>query len=345
MRGEAVVVGAGIGGLAVGRALHQDGWRVRLLEREPGLPRTGTALGMWPEAVAALARLGVADLVRERGVRQHGATFLRPDGTTFGRVVPDEPAHLVSRPALHELLYRDALEDVVEWGSRVDDLADLPQADLVVGADGLRSRVRERVTGGPNVPRPLGTVAFRGVVPGGVDAVTETWGRGRLFGITPQDARTTNWFACVREDLLAERAGATSDVETLHDLFGDWHDGVAEVVRAVAREGDVDRRTLYDAAPLSSMVRGNAPVIGDAAHAMAPNAGRGACEALIDAVALADALRHARSVPEGLRAFDRARLAAGRRTARLSRALNRLSTGRRLDGARRRVMGALARAA
>lgn len=78
---------------------------------------------------------------------------------------------------------------------------------------------------------------------------------------------------------------------------------------------------------------------------MAPNAGRGACEALIDAVALADALRHARSVPEGLRAFDRARLAAGRRTARLSRALNRLSTGRRLDGARRRVMGALARAA
>lgn len=259
MRGEAVVVGAGIGGLAVGRALRQDGWRVRLLEREPGLPRTGTALGMWPEAMAALARLGVADLVRERGVRQHGATFLRPDGTPFGRVVPDEPAHLVSRPALHELLYRDALEDVVEWGSRVDDLADLPRADLVVGADGLRSRVRERVTGGPNVPRPLGTVAFRGVVPGGVDAVTETWGRGRLFGITPQDARTTNWFACVREDLLAERAGATSDVETLHDLFGDWHDGVAEVVRAVAREGDVDRRTLYDAAPLSSMVRGNAP--------------------------------------------------------------------------------------
>src|SRR5690606_40924838 len=61
---------------------------------------------------------------------------------------------------------------------------------------------------------------------------------------------------------------------TLHDLFGDWHDGVAEVVRAVAREGDVDRRTLYDAAPLSSMVRGNAAVIGDAAHAMAPNAGR-----------------------------------------------------------------------
>lgn len=342
MSGRAIVVGAGIGGLAVARALRADGWQVKVLEQTPGLPSAGTALGMWPEAMAALDRLGVGDDVRKQGVLQRGARFLRRDGTAFARIESTEPAYLISRPALHRILHDGALERSIEWSTRVEHLADLPVADLVIGADGINSRVRAAIAG--DAPRPLGTVAFRGVVPGTAHGVTETWGDGRLFGVTPQDAGSINWFACVRDDLLAEHDAVLDDVELLTELYGHWHPLVAEVVARIRPEG-VDRRALHDSAPIRSMVHRRTVVIGDAAHAMAPNAGRGACEALVDAVALADSLRASDGIDTRLRAFDRQRLKPGRRTVRVSRVLNRLSTGRNFAGARRAAMNALARLA
>lgn len=344
MRGEAVIVGAGIAGLAVGRALLDDGWSVTLHERVPGLPPTGTALGMWPEAMAALERLGIADRVRSEGVRQDGGALLRPDGRTFARIAVREPSYLIPRPSLHRLLHDGALEEQVRWSSAVPDLASLPDADLVVGADGINSRIRQFVCDGRTSTRPLDTVAFRGVVPGTVEHATETWGSGRLFGVTPHDARTTNWFACVREDVLGTYDQDRSDAELLAELFGDWHPAVARVVNQLVPE-HIDRRTLYDSVPLPSLVRERAVVIGDAAHAMAPNAGRGACEALIDAVQLADALRAAATIPEGLQAFDRSRRRAGNRMIRISRVLNRISTARRFDGLRYGTVSVLSRLA
>ena len=341
MTREAIIIGAGIAGLAAGRALLHDGWSVTLYERADGLPPTGTALGMWPQAMSALARLGIAESVQEKGVPQHGAAFLRPDGTTFARITSREPAYLISRPALHELLYAGALEGHVKWLSTITGLETLPDADLVIGADGINSRIRNSLASRTVGPRPIGTVAFRGVVAGSVDHVTETWGRGRLFGITPQDALNTNWFACVREDLLDQFDSDLPDVELLSELFGDWHPGVGQIVHALGHQG-IDRRSLHDSAPLGSMYQEQTVIIGDAAHAMAPNAGRGACEALIDAVALAEALRDAESVKDGLRAFDRSRRRAGQRIVQLSRFLNLMSTARNFAGMRQRAMSAFA---
>lgn len=339
----ATIVGAGIGGLALGRALRAAGWQVKIHERSEGLAEAGTALGVWPEALEALDTLGLGDRVRDRGVLQRGAEFLRPDGTTFASVRPKQPSYLISRPALHEILYDSNLDESIAWRSPISDPNQLPQTDLLVGADGINSQLRELVAGGKSPPRPLGTVAFRGVVPGPVDSVTETWGDGRVFGITPQNSQTTNWFACVRGDLLTEYA-ETEGAELLGRLFHGWHPAITEILGRLGAD-QVERRKLYETVPLRSFVSVNKAVIGDAAHAMAPNLGRGACEALVDAVQLATSIRSAMSLPEGLLDYDRTRRRPAQRVARTAQFLNRLSTARRLPRVRRNVMRALARAA
>ncbi|OSM43017.1 FAD-dependent monooxygenase [Nesterenkonia sp. PF2B19] len=345
MVGRAVVVGAGISGLAVGRALLAAGWEVELRERAHGLPEAGTALGMWPEALAALDALGVGDRVRHAGAVQHGAAFLRPDGTEIAAVRTPAPAVLLSRPALHRFLWEGKLEDAVRWGDPLEDLAeltgtDMSDADLVVGADGIHSRLRSVVAGQEVRPRELRVTAFRGTVPGPVETTCETWGPGRLFGVTPQESGMANWFAAVRDDLLDECSGLPDD-ELLSTLFGDWHPGVRDVV-ALAGSAGIDRRRIFDLPPLRSWHRGRVVILGDAAHAMAPNIGRGACEAIIDAVVLAEALSVSATVEAGLRVFDRRRRRAAQRVVRASRLLSRVSTARRLPETRRRALRVVA---
>ncbi|WP_418605294.1 FAD-dependent monooxygenase [Georgenia sp. SUBG003] len=286
---------------------------------------------------AAHDELRAAARVPRRGVAgahgELGAAILRPDG----RVVvglPSPPVHLVSRPVLHAALLDGLPAGTVEWSTPVRDLADLPEADVVVGADGIHSVVRAAVT--PVAPRPLGTVALRGTVPGAVASVTETWGRGRIFGITPQAPDSTNWFACFRADLLDRRPAGLSQAQFLGELYRDWHPAVRRVVGAVTDDG-IDRRTLLDLPPLPTYVDGRHVLVGDAAHAMAPNLGRGACESLVDAVCLADALAAASSVEEGLRRYDSLRRRRTRPVVRLSRLLNRVSTTR-LPGRRGPVL-------
>ena len=115
MRGSAVVIGAGIAGLATARGLLGAGWSVRVLERSSGLPGTGTALGMWPEAMRALDRLGVGEQVRAASVEQRGARLLRPDGTEIAHLGPGRTARLVPRPALLAALAQGLPPDVIQF--------------------------------------------------------------------------------------------------------------------------------------------------------------------------------------------------------------------------------------
>src|SRR5690625_3634 len=327
MSRTALIIGGGIAGLATGRALLAAGWRVQIKERASGLPRAGTALGMWPEAMAALDALGVGGQVRRHGVRASGGSLLRPDGRLLAQISPGE-VYLISRPDLHRFLYSGLPAGTVTWGADVSPGAEPGGADLVIGADGLNSTLRSAVADRRVSPRALGTVAFRGVVPGPVEEVSETWGAGRLFGITPHDGQHTNWFASVRRDLLPASAGPDTDLAQLRALFGSWHPAVASVLDRVTESG-ADRRLLWDLPVLGSYVRGHTALVGDAAHAMAPNAGRGACEALIDAVALADSLGASGSIAGGLDQYDAIRRKPSQRVLRTSRLLNHIATMRR----------------
>jgi 2-polyprenyl-6-methoxyphenol hydroxylase-like FAD-dependent oxidoreductase len=322
MKGTAVIVGAGISGLAAARALLTGGWEVEVRERNAALSTAGTLLGVWPTAHAALERLGATALPT---VSITSGELLRPHGRVLASLTLPEGSIGVGRMDLLETLLAGIPYGTVHWGAPVASPADLPSADVVVAADGVHSALRAASFPGARL-RDAGVVAFRGVAPIQSAGQSETWGRGLIFGRAPFPGGGSNWYAGVRSEL----AGSRDDdpLAVLRALYRDWHPGVQEVLESLTPEA-IDRRRIEDLPRLASYVSGNLVLVGDAAHAMAPHLGRGGCEALVDGLALADALLAAPDAAEGLQRYDAARRRPSQRAVAGSRLMNRLSNQQR----------------
>ncbi|WP_115789758.1 FAD-dependent monooxygenase [Arthrobacter silvisoli] len=323
MKGSAVIVGAGIAGLAAAGSLTAGGWDVEVRERHAGLSTAGTLLGIWPKAWAALQRLGVTGGLDTVDVTS--GEILRPDGRVMAALTLPEGSHGVARMSLLEALLAALPDGTVRWGIPVNspaELADLRAgADVVVAADGVHSAVRAASLPGSRL-RDAGVVAFRGVAPIESAGASETWGQGLIFGRASFPGGGSNWYAGVQARLAGDRGD--EPLAILRRLYRDWHPAVHEVLGAITPE-QIDRRRIEDLAPLASYVTGNTALVGDAAHAMAPHLGRGGCEALVDGLALADALLAASSVTEGLAQYDAARRRTTQRAVAGSRLMNRLT--------------------
>ncbi|MFJ4705461.1 FAD-dependent oxidoreductase [Streptomyces anulatus] len=340
MTGTATVVGAGIGGLATAIGLRRAGWTVTVLERRTELERYGAAFGIHPTAQSALDRLGVGDALRDHAVPYRDAHIRTPDGRPMARLPLERieskagrPELLISRPYLLDALLAglDAFGDVpLKLGERVTDVDALAAGqDLVIGADGIRSAVRTARFGDRSGPRRVGTVAWIGIADFESPVHGETWGSGRFFGLTPVEPGRTNWYATVPEATTAEELRAS---------FAGWHDPIPRILDATDPATWIRYEMLHLYPALPSFVSADArpvPValVGDAAHAMTPNLGQGACTAILDADALTRALAAAPPGPTGiagaLRAYDADRRRSAQRTAFGSRTLHRFMSTER----------------
>ena len=338
---HAEIAGAGFAGLVAALALAQRGWSVRVHERTPFLRAEGFALTMHGNGVRVLKALGVFEEAVAGSMRVSSLVTRNAANETTLTLTPPTPPYRVSRQQLIHTLAEAAKARGVEIevgsagvsatpeGELVLDDGRRLQADLVVAADGVNSALRDRsAIRVRRIPLPAGgafrvmiprSAAEREAEPGDAAINYEFWsGRRRIIANPSSREELYLALSCPADDAAGkalpidvaswERAFPHRD-----DLFARIHEGADWARVQWAR---------FEVVKLSAWSAGRLAVVGDAAHAMAPDLGQGGGSAMVNALALAVALDDVAPVPRALALWESRERPLAEHTQRWARLYN-----------------------
>jgi salicylate hydroxylase len=332
---KVAVVGAGLGGLCAAIALIRRGFDVTVYEQADALGEIGAGIQISPNAARVLIALGL-DQAFEAIAFEPNRHVVRNWKT--GSIVSATQMKGVFRPQygagyfgahradFHAVLQRAVPQACIRLNAKctgVSERADRAvlsfadgseaEADVVIGADGIRSAVRASLFG-PDAPRFTGHIVWRGLVPtaslpkGLIAPDMTAWfgPKGTVVHYYVRGGEIVNWIAHYEADWREESWSIETDWREARDAYAGWHPLLGELFSRTER---CYKWALYDRDPLPRWTLGRATLLGDAAHPMLPYLAQGAAQAIEDGYVLADRLDTHRNDPrQGLLAYEQARL-------------------------------------
>jgi 6-hydroxynicotinate 3-monooxygenase len=344
------IVGGGLGGLAAAALMQRAGFQFKVYEQAHAFSRLGAGINLGPNLMRVLRRIGIAEELVDVGAQPDRWLSLKWD---TGEILLDfplkgvagarwgEPYLAVHRGDFHALLLSAVDSSRIEFGKRLVDLdpsgdavklgfedGTKAEADIVIGADGVRSRVRE-VLIGLEKPKYSGYVAHRCIMPvsllGDMKIIeyVKWWGEDRIFlpyYITRSRQELFFVSSSPEPEWPHETSSVPGDLDGLRASFAGFHPYVQRILDACP---GATKWVQYDCEPLTLWSRGRIVLLGDACHPMMPYMGQGAAMAIEDAAMLTRCLEASpKDIEYAFKLYESSRKA---RTA-LVQATSRLNT-------------------
>ncbi|MBW3544282.1 MAG: FAD-dependent monooxygenase [Bacteroidetes bacterium] len=301
---KAIIIGAGIAGLAAARGLQRIGWEVQVYEQAAVLKPLGAGLVLSANALKALKVLGLLETVLKAGQPLHNFSILDKKGRVLthtnhlqlGKRFGIQSAISIHRGDLQEALlqlphpltvhtnqrFKSLVQDWEQVSVNFED-GTSDAADLLLACDGIHSAIRQQLV--PQAKkRYAGYTCWRGVTnqyPANLNphSATESWGAGDRFGLVPLSRDRVYWFACLNAARPQDPAMKAIGLPELQQRFGNYHTPIGELLQLTPPQALL-WNDIIDLEPLTTYTYGRIALLGDAAHATTPNMGQGACQAL-----------------------------------------------------------------
>jgi len=323
---KALVCGGGVGGLSAAIGLSNIGYEVQVFERSPELREAGAGLNLWPNAVRAIYALGLRDQYDAISVKLDRYVNYAPDGTVlFNKDTSDWPEKYgapstgVYRKALNAMLAEAVGMDRITLGHEVVSVYNegdkavckfangaVHAGDLVVGADGIYSAVRQHLVGDVRFRKnEHHAYRVRALIPladVGVDPAAQTgyYSPDSFLSVIPIGNGMAYWFGSV--------TGA-GNIDEFIDHFSSWtHTHIPNTLRITPRETILENELHDFENRPASWTSGRIALLGDSCHAMMPDLAQGASQTFIDAQVLSEVLRGNRDVAGALKEYERLRM-------------------------------------
>jgi salicylate hydroxylase len=347
------IVGGGIGGLTAALALRARGIDASVFEQAEVVREIGAGVSIHPNAARLLKRIGLDEQLRKIGSPINGITLRSSKGEAITTAAgPATPAfsqqtgqgYNVHRADFLNLLFAALPGGTVRLGHRCLQLQEdgegvrlsfangaVAEADVVIGADGIRSVV-QRGIGLESRPSSEGIMAYRGLIPaerlawaGDLKDPALWIGSGRSFLLYPvASGRLINMVAFVPTDTESEESwSAPGELKALATEYAGWDQPVQDTINSL---DETFRWGIYDRAPLPHWSTARVTLMGDAAHPMVPHVGQGAGQSIEDAITLAVVLEGcgANDIAVRLKLYETLRLARTSQVQALARAAGKL---------------------
>jgi 6-hydroxynicotinate 3-monooxygenase len=307
------VIGAGLGGTAAARLLQKAGYNAKIYEQAPAFSRLGAGIHLSPNVMKVMREMGIENALNDMGA--HPERWYSRDGLT-AEIISDIPlgdfavknygaSYLtVHRGDFHALMTETIAPNTIAFGKRltaVEDLGDavklsfadgtIEEADIVIGADGINSRIRESLLG-PEEPHFTQHLAHRAVFPtSGIkdylhDQCCKWWTDDRhimVYYVTAKQDEIYYVTGVPQAEWDMTKGWLPSSRDEMRAAFDGWHPAVQSLIDATV---EVTKWPLLDRKPLPLWSRGRLVLLGDACHPMKPHMAQGAAMAIEDAAML-----------------------------------------------------------